>query len=262
MNTLRPSGIELRNVSKAYGGQRGTVAALHDISLSIPAGQFVTLLGPSGCGKSTLLFLIAGLDVPTYGQVLFGGRPVLGPSRDRTVVFQDYALFPWRTVLGNVTIGLEGRIEVSRREVITRAREYIELVGLQGFEQHYPHQLSGGMRQRAALARSLAMRPTALLMDEPFAAVDAQTRETLQQELLRIWERARLTIVFVTHSVEEAIFLGQRVVVMSSRPGRVKADLEIDEPYPRLYGFRTSPLASRLRGHLHDQLLESAPAAP
>jgi NitT/TauT family transport system ATP-binding protein len=244
--------IEVHDVTKRFVARQGEVVALDRISLAVPAGELVSILGPSGCGKSTLLFIIAGLESPTEGEVRCGGRPVLGPGRERNVVFQEYALFPWRTVLGNVAIGLEGHLV--RAEVEERARAYLDLVGLGGFALHYPHQLSGGMKQRVALARSLAMQPQVLLMDEPFAAVDAQTREGLQQELLRIWDQTRMTVLFVTHSIEEAVYLAQRVVVMTPRPGRVKALIDVDAGYPRTYDFRTSGLAGKLRTEIHDLL--------
>ena len=254
--------IQVREVSKRFLARQGEVLALDRISLQVKDGDFLSILGPSGCGKSTLLFIIAGLEEATDGEVVCGGRRVSGPGRERNVVFQEYALFPWRTGLGNVAIGLEGHLPPP--EVDRRAREVLHLVGLSGFEGHYPHQLSGGMKQRVALARSLAMRPEVLLMDEPFAAVDAQTREGLQQELLRIWEQAKMTVLFVTHSIEEAIYLAQRVLVMTARPGRVKAIIDVDAEYPRGYHFRTSSLAAKLRSEIHDLLeaeraLESGP---
>ncbi|MFJ5553381.1 ABC transporter ATP-binding protein [Streptomyces sp. NPDC093225] len=199
----------------------GTFTALDGIDLDIAAGEFTVVVGPSGCGKSTLLDLLGGLTRPTTGQVLLDGRPVDGPGLDRGIVFQQYALLPWRTALGNVAFGLEAT-GVPRRERADRAREFLDLVGLAGFEDRHPHELSGGMRQRVAIARSLAYDPDVLLMDEPFAALDAQTREALQDELLRIWRRTGKTVVFITHGIEEAVYLGQRVAVLTSRPGRVK----------------------------------------
>ncbi|WP_326622735.1 ABC transporter ATP-binding protein [Streptomyces decoyicus] len=195
--------------------------ALDGIDLEIAAGEFVVLVGPSGCGKSTLLDLLGGLARPTDGRILLDGEPVTGPGLDRGIVFQQYALLPWRTAQGNVEFGLEAT-GVPRRERAARAREFLDLVGLSGFENRHPHELSGGMRQRVAIARSLAYDPDVLLMDEPFAALDAQTRESLQDELLRIWQRTGKTVVFITHGIEEAVYLGQRVAVMTSRPGRIK----------------------------------------
>ncbi|MGW0140567.1 ABC transporter ATP-binding protein [Streptomyces calvus] len=208
---------------KDRAGNRRTsrFTALDGVDLEIADGEFVVIVGPSGCGKSTLLDLLAGLDRPTGGRILLDGRPVTGPGLDRSVVFQQYALLPWRTALGNVEFGLEAT-GVPRRLRAARAREFLGLVGLSGFEDRHPHELSGGMRQRVAIARSLAYDPDVLLMDEPFAALDAQTRESLQDELLRIWQRTGKTVVFITHGIDEAVYLGQRVAVMTSRPGRVK----------------------------------------
>ncbi|MFB7928379.1 ABC transporter ATP-binding protein [Streptomyces sp. NPDC056039] len=220
--------IEFENVSKEFTvkdrkGARQTTrfTALDGIDLRIAAGEFVVLVGPSGCGKSTLLDLLGGLTRPSGGRILLDGRPVDGPGLDRGIVFQQYALLPWRTAQGNVEFGLEAT-GVPRRQRAARAREFLDLVGLTGFEDRHPHELSGGMRQRVAIARSLAYDPDVLLMDEPFAALDAQTRESLQDELLRIWQRTGKTVVFITHGIDEAVYLGQRVAVMTSRPGRVK----------------------------------------
>jgi NitT/TauT family transport system ATP-binding protein len=209
-------------VKDRTGARRETrFTALDGIDLEIAAGEFVVLVGPSGCGKSTLLDLLGGLTQPTGGRILLDGTPVTGPGLDRGIVFQQYALLPWRTAQGNVEFGLEAT-GVPRRQRGARAREFLDLVGLSGFEERHPHELSGGMRQRVAIARSLAYDPDVLLMDEPFAALDAQTRESLQDELLRIWQRTGKTVVFITHSIDEAVYLGQRVAVMTSRPGRIK----------------------------------------
>jgi NitT/TauT family transport system ATP-binding protein len=220
--------IEFENIRKDFTvkDRRGTrqttrFTALEGIDLQIAAGEFVVLVGPSGCGKSTLLDLLGGLTRPTGGRILLDGAPVTGPGLDRGIVFQQYALLPWRTALGNVEFGLEAT-GVPRRQRATQAREFLDLVGLSGFEDRHPHELSGGMRQRVAIARSLAYDPDVLLMDEPFAALDAQTRESLQDELLRIWQRTGKTVVFITHGIDEAVYLGQRVAVMTSRPGRIK----------------------------------------
>jgi NitT/TauT family transport system ATP-binding protein len=225
--------IVFDRVTKAFavraGGRRvpaGTLTALHEISLEVRAGEFVVIVGPSGCGKSTLLDLLGGLARPTSGQILVDGRPVDGPGLDRGIVFQQYALFPWRTARANVEFGLEAN-GVKRRERADRAREYLDLVGLTGFDDRYPHELSGGMKQRVAIARSLAYDPDVLLMDEPFAALDAQTRDSMQDELLRIWQRTGKTIVFITHGIDEAVYLGQRVAVLTSRPGRVKEIIDV-----------------------------------
>lgn len=215
--------ISFRGVGKTFPVKGGEpdVTALDGIDLDIAAGEFTVIVGPSGCGKSTLLDLLGGLSRPTSGEILLDGRPVTGPGLDRGIVFQQYALLPWRTALGNVEFGLEAT-GVPRRERAGRARDHLALVGLTGFEDRHPHELSGGMRQRVAIARSLAYDPDVLLMDEPFAALDAQTRESLQDELLRIWQRTGKTIVFITHGIDEAVRLGQRVAVLTSRPGRIK----------------------------------------
>ncbi|MDR2648484.1 MAG: ABC transporter ATP-binding protein [Clostridiales bacterium] len=206
--------------------------ALEDFSLSVDDGEFITIVGPSGCGKSTLLDIIAGLTKPKSGEIFIDGRKVSGPALDRGFIMQGYALFPWRTVERNVEYGLEVK-HVPKRERRDICRYFIELVGLTGFEERYPNELSGGMRQRVAIARSLAYNPQVLLMDEPFAAVDAQTREILQDELLRIWEATKKTVIFITHSIEEAVLLADRVVVMTASPGTVKRILDIDLPRPR-----------------------------
>ncbi|CAM2991835.1 ABC transporter ATP-binding protein [Streptomyces albus] len=227
------SKIRFEHVGKTFPlratarGTAGTFTALEDIDLDIADGEFSVLVGPSGCGKSTLLDLLGGLTRPSSGRVLLDGKPVTGPGRDRSTVFQQYALLPWRTARGNVEFGLEAG-GVPRRERAERAAAYLSLVGLDGFADRHPHELSGGMRQRVAIARSLAYDPDVLLMDEPFAALDAQTRESLQDELLRIWQRTGKTVVFITHSIDEAVLLGQRVTVLTSRPGRVKEQLRID----------------------------------
>jgi len=210
------------------GGPSDRFTALEDITLDVRPGEFLALVGPSGCGKSTLLDLLGGLTAPTSGRILLDGRPIEGPARDRGIVFQQYALFPWRTAAQNVEFGLDiaGLKATQRREI---ARHYLDLVGLTAFADRYPHELSGGMKQRVAIARSLAYDPEVLLMDEPFAALDAQTRETLQGELLRIWRATGKTIIFITHGIDEAVVLGQRVAVMTSRPGRIKHVVEIPE---------------------------------
>jgi NitT/TauT family transport system ATP-binding protein len=227
-------GLVIRDLSKTYfdlySGQH--VAAVEDVSLEIRNGEFVSILGPSGCGKTTLLNIVAGFITPTRGEILLNGRRIQGPGPDRGVVFQTFALFPWKTVLDNVGFGLKMR-GVPKAERDRTAREYIALVGLAGFEDRYPHELSGGMQQRVGVARVLANDPELLLMDEPFASVDAQTRMTLQEELTRIWEDRRPTILFITHDVEEAVFLANRVIVLSARPGRVRETIEVPLPRPR-----------------------------
>jgi NitT/TauT family transport system ATP-binding protein len=223
--------IQFDRVSKTFavkeaGGPGRAFTAIEDVTLDVREGEFMVIVGPSGCGKSTLLDLLGGLTKPTRGQITLDGVPIRGPALDRGIVFQQYALFPWRTALGNVEFGLEAKgIPAEQRRQI--ALDHLELVGLSGFEHRHPHELSGGMKQRVAIARSLAYDPDVLMMDEPFAALDAQTRETLQSELLGIWERTRKTILFITHGIDEAVVLGQRVAIMTSRPGRIKCVIEI-----------------------------------
>ncbi|QIG94828.1 MULTISPECIES: ABC transporter ATP-binding protein [unclassified Bradyrhizobium] len=231
MSTVKIRFEQVRKefVTRGDGGRpSGRFTALEDITLDVRAGEFLALVGPSGCGKSTLLDLLGGLTAPTSGRILLDGRPIAGPARDRGIVFQQYALFPWRTAAQNVEFGLDiaGLKARQRREI---AQHFLDLVGLSGFADRYPHELSGGMKQRVAIARSLAYDPEVLLMDEPFAALDAQTRETLQGELLRIWRATGKTIVFITHGIDEAVVLGQRVAVMTSRPGRIKQVVDIPE---------------------------------
>ena len=223
--------IRIEAVTKTFevrGG--GTFTALEDVTLDVAPGEFLVVVGPSGCGKSTLLDLVSGLTKPSSGRILLDGSPVTGPALDRGIVFQQYALLPWRTALRNVEFALEAQPRLdrlSRKGRVQRAREYLDLVGLSGFEDRYPHELSGGMRQRVAIARALVADPAVLLMDEPFAALDAQTRDGLQEELLRIWHKTGTTIVFITHGIDEAVYLGQRVAVMTSRPGRIKEFVEV-----------------------------------
>jgi NitT/TauT family transport system ATP-binding protein len=226
--------LEIENLHKAYDHEftEEVVTAIESVSFSIAEGEFVSILGPSGCGKTTVLNIIAGFLQPTSGRILLSGHPIDGPGPDRGVVFQSFALFPWRTVLQNVTFGLKMR-GIPRVEREASAREYLKLVGLDGFEQRYPHELSGGMRQRAGVARVLANEPAVMLMDEPFASVDAQTRMGLQQDLIRIWERRRPTIFFVTHDVDEAVFLSNRIIVLTRRPSQVREIIEVDIPRPR-----------------------------
>ncbi|MDR0635360.1 MAG: ABC transporter ATP-binding protein [Azoarcus sp.] len=246
MTTTR---LQIDNVRKTFHSRHNPDAAfvaLADVSLDVADGEFVVIVGPSGCGKSTLLDLLAGLTRPSGGKILLDGKPITGPSLDRGVVFQQYALFPWLTAQGNIEFGLEakGVPAKARRET---ALHFLDLVGLADFAHHHPGELSGGMKQRVAIARSLAYDPEVLLMDEPFAALDAQTRETLQCELLRIWERSRKTIVFITHGIDEAVYLGQRVAVMSSRPGRIKQIVTIPSEFKAGEDFRAHPEFGRLR---------------
>ena len=238
--------LELRNVTKTFNTEEGEMGALEGINLVVKPNEFLCIIGPSGCGKTTLLRLIAGLDHPSSGGIILDGKEVKGPSPDRGMVFQEFSLFPWRTVLKNVEFGLEikGMKDKARREI---AEKYIELVGLGGFENCYPYELSGGMKQRVAIARALATEPAILLMDEPFGSVDAQTRNILQEELLEIWEKTKKTILFVTHSVDEAVCLADRVLMMSVRPGHFVMSVEIDIARPRK---RTGMEANAIREKL------------
>jgi NitT/TauT family transport system ATP-binding protein len=224
--------VQIRDVSKIFKLQQQTITALSGANLSIDKGEFVCLIGASGCGKSTLLRIMAGFETPSSGEALMWGKPIGGPEPSRGMVFQDYALFPWLSVRDNIAFGPASR-SLSRGEVKDTVDKFIDLVGLQKFATAYPHQLSGGMKQRVAIARVLANDAELVLMDEPFGALDAMTRERLQDELLDIWERTRLTVVFVTHSVEEAIFLAGRVVVMTPGPGRIESDNQVTIARPR-----------------------------
>jgi len=231
----RPAGamIEMDRVSQIFQtSARQNHLALSQISLTIEDGAFVAILGPSGCGKSTLLYIVGGFVNPTEGVARMKGKPIAGPGPDRGPVFQEFALFPWKTVLGNVMYGPRQQGAKSA-EAEAQSRQLIEMVGLKGFEDFYPKELSGGMKQRVALARTLAYHPAVLLMDEPFGALDAHTRTRLQNDLLNIWERDRKTVLFVTHSVDEAVFLSDKVVVMTRAPGRIKEIVDIDLPRPR-----------------------------
>lgn len=234
--------IQCRHVSKEFTSRQnaGRVQALDGIDLVVGSGEFVVLLGPSGCGKSTLLSLIAGFQAASQGQILHNGKAVLGPDRHRTVVFQDYALFPWLTLIDNVAFGLKAQ-GIGKAERYTAARDLLQMVKLGGFEQRYPHEVSGGMKQRTALARALAPKPDILLMDEPLGALDPQTRILMQEEIARITEQAKTSVVLVTHSIDEGVFLGDKVVLMSARPGRVKAIYPIELPRPRTAETRKMP---------------------
>ena len=226
--------IEIDHVSKRFETSgRKSHLALSDISLTVDDGAFVSILGPSGCGKSTLLYIVGGFVAPSEGVARMKGAAITGPGPDRGPVFQEFALFPWKTVLGNVMYGLRQQ-GVKRTEAEAQSLRLIEMVGLKGFEHFYPKELSGGMKQRVAIARTLAYRPSVLLMDEPFGALDAHTRTRLQNDLLNIWERDRKTVLFVTHSVEEAVFLSDKVVVMTRAPGHIKQIVDIDLPRPRV----------------------------
>ena len=231
------SHIRVEGLTVAYEKPRaaGTLVAVSNANLDIARGTFVTIVGPSGCGKSSLLLAIAGLVKPAGGCVRVNGKPVSGPGRDRAVVFQDFALMPWRTVIDNVRFGLElQRLQgLTGEDLTARAQRYVELVGLKGFEHYHPHQLSGGMRQRVGIARALAVDPEILLLDEPFGSLDAQTRDEMGSELLAIWEQNKKTALFVTHGIDEAIFLADRIVVMARDPGRITEIISVDLPRPR-----------------------------
>jgi NitT/TauT family transport system ATP-binding protein len=246
--------LSIRGATKRFATSDDEIEALARIDLAIPHGEFVCLIGASGCGKSTLLRIVAGFEEPTTGEVLVRGKPITGPGSDRGMVFQDYALFPWMTVRQNIGFGPRQR-GLLRSEITSIADEFIRLVGLERFADRYPNQLSGGMKQRVAIARVLANDAAILLMDEPFGALDALTREQLQHELLQIWARTRVTVIFVTHSVEEAVLLADRVLVMSAGPGRIVNDLRIELSRPRdvsspEFNAVRRDVARRLTSHL------------
>jgi len=255
-NQPAPGGIPLRieGVSKIFPGRSGKVEALRSVDVDIAAGEFICLLGPSGCGKSTLLSIIAGLESASSGKVLADGKEVRGPGTDRVLLFQEAALFPWLDVQHNVEFGLrQAGIRAKERAAI--ARRFIEIVHLKGFERSFAHQLSGGMRQRVAIARALAIDPAILLMDEPFGALDALTRDRLHAELESIWTTTRKTVVFVTHNVREAVALGDRVLVFSPRPGRIVSEFRIDLPRPRsLEDHQLVSMASDIMSVLRDAM--------
>jgi NitT/TauT family transport system ATP-binding protein len=234
---------------------REPVSALTGLNLAVDRGEFVSIVGPSGCGKSTFLNILLGLIKHDSGTLEFNGAPITGPSQERAMVFQEFGLLPWRTVAGNIELGLELK-GTSATERARRAADLIKLVGLDGFESHYPHELSGGMKQRVGLARALATEPQVLLMDEPFAALDAQTRDLMQTELLQIWERTKKTVLFVTHSIEEAAYLSDRVIVMTARPGRTKDVLKITLPRPRDYEMRLTPEFNEIKLRIWEVLKE------
>jgi ABC-type nitrate/sulfonate/bicarbonate transport system ATPase subunit len=249
------AGLLIDAVSRTFPGLRGRPAtrALEPTSLTVDDHDFLVLLGPSGCGKSTLLRIVAGLDQPTTGRVLVNGAPVRGPGADRGMVFQSYTLFPWLTVEENIRFGLREK-RMAAAEQVRVAAHYVERVGLHGFEHHYPRTLSGGMQQRTALARALANDPEILLLDEPFGALDNQTRALMQELLLSIWEADRKTVLFVTHDIDEAIFMANRVAVLTARPGRIKTELAITLPRPRHYTIKTTPEFSAYKARLTEEI--------
>jgi ABC-type nitrate/sulfonate/bicarbonate transport system ATPase subunit len=240
--------LAIEGLSRVFPGVRGgsPTQALDRTDLAVEDNDFICILGPSGCGKSTLLRLVAGLDTPTTGKVVLDGQPVAAPGPDRGMVFQSYTLFPWLTVRENVLFGTRSTAGITD--------ELIAKVGLRGFENHYPKMLSGGMQQRTALARALANDPKILLLDEPFGALDNQTRALMQELLLGIWEADRKTVLFVTHDIDEAIFLSNRVAVMSARPGRIKSELRVELPHPRHYTMKTTPQFSRYKAQLTEEI--------
>ncbi len=240
--------LTLKNITKTFDG----FVALENITFTVKEGEFVCIVGPSGCGKTTLLRIIAGLEEPTKGEILLDGEPLSHHERDIGFVFQEYGLFPWRNVLRNVEFGLEIR-GIPKEERTRIAKKYIEMVGLSKFERNYPHELSGGMKQRVGIARALAVNPKLLLMDEPFGALDAQMRNILQEELANLWMKEKKTVLYVTHNVDEAIFLGDRILLMTASPGRIKEDITLELPRPR---DRASPEATALRKRILETLRE------
>jgi NitT/TauT family transport system ATP-binding protein len=256
----RPIAVEARGVSVEYdlSREKSTLIALEDFNLEVREGEFLAIVGPSGCGKSTFLNVVAGLVEPAAGEIKVYGKPVTGPEPDRAVVFQDYALMPWRTVEKNVRFGLEmqGRIDSSTKDKVAH---YIKMVGLSGFENSYPRELSGGMRQRVGLARALVTEPRLLLMDEPFAAVDAMTREIMQEELTKIVATTGQPIIFITHGVDEAVTLADRIAVVTNRPGRIKEIIDVDLPRPRSRASRSLPAFQALRDRVWDLLSSEHP---
>jgi NitT/TauT family transport system ATP-binding protein len=238
--------LVIENLSKEFKKGKETFVALENIQLTVQDGEFVTILGPSGCGKTTLLRVIAGLETYTSGTLTLSGDAIMGPGPKRGMVFQEYSLFPWKTVLGNVMFGLRMQ-GAPREDAKKKANEYLDLVGLSDFKNSYPFELSGGMKQRVAIARALANEPEVILMDEPFGALDAQTRNNLQNELLRIWQEEKRTIIFVTHSVDEAVFLSDRIVILSKHPGTIKKEIKMTIPRPR---DRTRPEENAIRNEV------------
>ncbi|MEM2727256.1 MAG: ABC transporter ATP-binding protein [Archaeoglobaceae archaeon] len=224
--------LQIKNIRKWFNSQEKELMVIDGVSFDVREGEFISILGPSGCGKTTLLRVIAGLEKQDEGEILLRGKSITGPGQDRSMVFQDYALFPWRTVLGNVLFGLEIR-KIPKVEALEKAKKFIKLVGLEGFENSYPHELSGGMRQRVAIARALVCEPEILLMDEPLSALDAQTRNVMQSELVRIWQETRKTIIYVTHNIEEAVYLADRIAVLSRRPAKLLDLVEVELERPR-----------------------------
>lgn len=255
MADIKKAKIEIDAVSKIFNGRNGETRALDNVSLDIWENEFVCVVGPSGCGKSTLLNIIAGLEAATGGCVRVDGKIVEGPGKERGVVFQQYALFPWQTVLKNVEYGLrlKGLPKNIREE---EARKYLDFVGLKDFADAFPKELSGGMKQRVAIARAYAVQPEVLLMDEPFGALDAQTRAQLQEDLLRTWQSEKRTCFFITHDVEEAVILSQKIIIMSARPGRIKEIVNVDIPYPRTQAIKTTPEFNEVKNYIWNNVYQ------
>lgn len=247
--------LVIDQVGKVFSTKGGEMVALDRTSFKVKEGEFITILGPSGCGKSTILRIVAGLEEPSSGKVYLDGREVKGPGSDRGMVFQSYTLYPWLTVEDNIAFGLKLK-GTTRKQCKEAAQHYLELIGLSGFEKHYPIQLSGGMKQRVAIARALANDPEILLMDEPFGALDAQTRSIMQEILLKVWEESKKTILFITHDVEESIFLADSVYVMTARPGRLKENIPVNLPRPRDYNIKSSSEFLSLKTRLLDLIRE------
>ncbi|HYG55018.1 MAG TPA: ABC transporter ATP-binding protein [Burkholderiales bacterium] len=255
------AAIEAAGVRKSYAKGGRTLHVLDVERFAVREGEFVTLIGPSGCGKSTLLHIMGGFIPAEAGEIRVQGRPVHGPGPDRGMMFQEFALFPWKTVAGNVAWGLQAQ-NFPKAEIEATVDRYLEMIGLTEFRNHYPAELSGGMKQRVALARVLAFNPRVLLMDEPFGALDAQTRETMQEEVTRLWERTKKTIVFVTHDIEEAVFLGDRVVCLTARPGRIREEIRIELPRPRTLEIKKSAQCHEYRNYIWDLIRSESRPGP
>jgi NitT/TauT family transport system ATP-binding protein len=245
--------IEVKDVSKIFASKDGDVVALKDLSFSIQDGEFLAIVGASGCGKTTLLNLIAGFIRPNAGQIMLQGREIAGINPQCGMIFQQYALFPWKTVQENVEFGMKMK-RLPKKNRRARATEFIELVGLKGFENSYPHALSGGMKQRVSIARALANDPEVMLLDEPFAALDAMTRQVLQEQLVKIYEESRKTIIFITHSIDEALLLSSRIIIMTARPGRIAQNIVNDLPYPRNASVQLSERYIQLKKEIWDSV--------
>lgn len=254
--------LQAIDVNKTFGGGKDKVIAIENLSFDVKENEFTVLVGPTGCGKSTFLYMVAGFEKPTSGKILLDGHLIQKPGPDRGFVFQEFVLYPWRTVLGNITFGLE-ITGVPKEKARERAMRFVEMVGLDGFENAYPHTLSGGMKQRVGIARALAYDPEVLLMDEPFGSLDAQTRKVMQGELIRIWEEMKKTVIFVTHSVIEATYLADKIVVMTARPGRVKGIIDVDLPRPRDYtGREYLRIRKEVLGLLEEEVMKSLRTLP